>query len=281
MADKEKAPTRKEMDELYEIFKDEVPSGFNLPVGKEGKEKIMKALRKIRGMKEGGPAAPIMPEKAKKIRKYRNTRNDKTSLPKQVRDFIAAQESGSMPDDAIAPKEKGATLQELYDQGLIKGKRPKNMQKGGMAGSRNREADMRQRNEMRKIREMMMGESGASLSDRDRSLINQLIGTDDFIPSRKDVGVRGRQMIMDILGGAGRPMSDADRQLVNDIMRARNMEEGGEAVPAKFKGFSKLPEKVQKKMDPNLAQKYKKGGAVGSCRGMGAALRGGKFSGVK
>ena len=57
--------------------------------------------------------------------------------------------------------------------------------------------------------------------------------------------------------------------------------EGGEAVPAKFKGFSKLPESVQQKMDPSLAQKYKAGGAVGSCRGMGAALRGGRFSGVK
>ena len=86
MADKEKAPTRKEMDELYEIFKDEEPSCFNLPVGKECKEKIMKALRKIRGMKKGGPAAPIMPEKAKKIRKSRNTRNDKTRVSKEVRD---------------------------------------------------------------------------------------------------------------------------------------------------------------------------------------------------
>ena len=57
--------------------------------------------------------------------------------------------------------------------------------------------------------------------------------------------------------------------------------DGGEAVPAKFKGFSKLPEKVQQKMDPGLARKYEKGGAVGSCRGMGAAMRGGKFSGVK
>ena len=59
------------------------------------------------------PDAPIMPEKAKKIRKYRSTRNDKTELPKEVRDFIAAQESGSMPDDVIAPKEKGVTLQDL------------------------------------------------------------------------------------------------------------------------------------------------------------------------
>ena len=77
------------------------------------------------------PDAPIMPEKAKKIRKYRSTRNDKTELPKEVRDFIAAQESGSMPDDVIAPKEKGVTLQELYDRGLITGKRPKNMKDGG------------------------------------------------------------------------------------------------------------------------------------------------------
>ena len=61
----------------------------------------------------------------------------------------------------------------------------------------------------------------------------------------------------------------------------KGFKDGGEAVPAKFKGFSKLPEGVQQKMDPDLAQKYEKGGAVGSCRGMGAALRGGKFSGVK
>ena len=100
------------------------------------------------------PDAPIMPEKAKKIRKHRNTRNDKTSVSKEMRDYIKKQD-------------------------------------------------------------------------------------------------------------------------------AKNMEKGGEAVPAKFKGFSKLPEGVQQKMDPNLAQKYEKGGAVGSCRGMGAALRGGTFSGVK
>lgn len=76
----------------------------------------------------------------------------------------------------------------------------------------------------------------------------------------------------------GNTISDAD---IARIMQSIGMEDGGEAVPAKFKGFSKLPEKVQQKMDPDLAQKYETGGAVGSCRGMGAALRGGKFSGVK
>ena len=59
-------------------------------------------------------------------------------------------------------------------------------------------------------------------------------------------------------------------------------EKGGE-VPAKFKGFSKLPEDVQEKMDPALAKKFEDGGPVkmgsggGVCRGMGAARAGGKF----
>lgn len=37
---------------------------------------------------------------------------------------------------------------------------------------------------------------------------------------------------------------------------------GGQVAPPKYKGFSKLPEKVQQKMDPKLAAKYEKGGKV-------------------
>ena len=49
------------------------------------------------------------------------------------------------------------------------------------------------------------------------------------------------------------------------ILRAKRMEgqpvgkKDGGAVPAKFKGFSKLPEAVQVKMDPVAAKKYEKG----------------------
>ncbi len=68
---------------------------------------------------------------------------------------------------------------------------------------------------------------------------------------------------------------------LNKYLKSIGKKDGGEAVPAKFKGFSKLPEGVQQKIDPKLAQKYEEGGAVGGCRGMGAAMRGGKFSGVK
>ncbi|HAB39135.1 MAG TPA: hypothetical protein DCE52_14275 [Rhodobacteraceae bacterium] len=63
--------------------------------------------------------------------------------------------------------------------------------------------------------------------------------------------------------------------------KVAKMEAGGE-VPSKYKGFSKLPESVQRNMDSDLAQKYEYGGEVsGNSRGGGAALRGTKFSGCK
>ena len=73
----------------------------------------------------------------------------------------------------------------------------------------------------------------------------------------------------------------------------QKMEAGGAAVPKKYKGFSKLPEKVQQKIDSDLAQKYEDGGVVEKkkgkskkssgavCRGAGAAIRGTRFSGVR
>tara|TARA_R100001509_G_scaffold56284_1_gene31149 strand:+ start:610 stop:1332 length:723 start_codon:yes stop_codon:yes gene_type:complete len=61
------------------------------------------------------------------------------------------------------------------------------------------------------------------------------------------------------------------------------MEKGGE-VPAKFKGFSKLPESVQQKMNPDLAEKFGMGGDVKAkksgniCRGRGIARQGTGFT---
>ena len=53
---------------------------------------------------------------------------------------------------------------------------------------------------------------------------------------------------------------------------------GGGAVPAEFKGFSKLPEPVQVKMNPDLAQKYENGGEV---RGARSAISGRGFKGIR
>ena len=44
----------------------------------------------------------------------------------------------------------------------------------------------------------------------------------------------------------------------------RTLKDGGEVVPNKYKGFSKLPEKVQQKISPELAEKYAQGGVVQS-----------------
>jgi hypothetical protein len=82
------------------------------------------------------------------------------------------------------------------------------------------------------------------------------------------------------MGESGKMISDADRAMISQIMGARKMENGGQAVPKKFKGFSKLPEDVQMQMDPNLAKKFKFGGKVGGkqmCRGMGIARKSGGF----
>ena len=140
-------------------------------------------------------------------------------------------------------------------------------------------------------------DTGRAMSDSDRDLVNEMLG-------------RKERLAMSMMGESGRTISDADRQRAMDRagrlvadefkelgmptvkprIRPQRMEEGGKAgeVPNKYKGFSKLPEKVQEKISPDLAEKYEFGGKVkgkknkGSvCRGGGAALRGTKFSGTK
>jgi hypothetical protein len=51
---------------------------------------------------------------------------------------------------------------------------------------------------------------------------------------------------------------------MNRSVLARQMfAQGGAAVPNEYKGFSKLPEAVQMKMDPVAAKKYAEGGIAG------------------
>jgi len=67
-------------------------------------------------------------------------------------------------------------------------------------------------------------------------------------------------------------------------VKPKEMKEGGKAVPPKFKGFSKLPESVQQKMNPDLAEKFGMGGDVKAkksrniCRGRGIARPGTGFT---
>lgn len=92
---------------------------------------------------------------------------------------------------------------------------------------------------------------------------------------------------LDLFDGDAKKAEKYARKKFEELPEPDYKAEGGEAVPAKYKGFSKLPEAVQQKIDSGLANKYRYGGEArnsgkkGSCRGMGAALRGGSFSGVK
>jgi len=96
------------------------------------------------------------------------------------------------------------------------------------------------------------------------------------------MGTEGMKKIMKALRKI-RGMKDGGLAEAIEKVKAKEMEKGGEAVPAKFKGFSKLPEEVQKKMDPALAERFEDGGPVkmgsggGVCKGMGIARAGGKF----
>tara|TARA_Y100001937_G_scaffold100233_1_gene137072 strand:+ start:419 stop:934 length:516 start_codon:yes stop_codon:yes gene_type:complete len=145
----------------------------------------------------------------------------------------------------------------------------------------------------------ILGESGKTISDADRARIMGMMGE-----SGKTISDADRQRAMDRAGmlealeaAEMGMMSDADADRLRKQLgmkrggKVKKMEDGGAAVPKKYKGFSKLPEKVQKKIDPSLAQKYEDGGAVrkkkgksnktGVCRGAGAAIRGTRFSGVR
>ena len=154
---------------------------------------------------------------------------------------------------------------------LLKNKGIKGLEEGGMAISDADIASVRRAFGSR-------GGSGGSISDTDIARLEAFLGKKrGNIPLGTPQSLR-RKNKRRRANESANTISDRDIQM---IMQSIGMEDGGEAVPAKFKGFSKLPEKVQQKMDPDLAQKYEKGGAVGSCRGMGAALRGGKFSGVR
>ena len=96
------------------------------------------------------------------------------------------------------------------------------------------------------------------------------------------MGTEGMKKIMKALRKI-RGMKDGGLAEAIEKVKAKGMEAGGEAVPSKFKGFSKLPEEVQKKMDPALAERFEDGGPVkmgsggGVCKGMGMARAGGKF----
>jgi len=56
------------------------------------------------------------------------------------------------------------------------------------------------------------------------------------------------------------------------VMQRQMFANGGQAVPNEYKGFAKLPENVQMRMDPAAAKKYAEGGIATMAPEMGAMM---------
>jgi|TARA_R100001480_G_scaffold56885_2_gene69960 hypothetical protein len=208
------------------------------------------------------------------------------------------EEGGDVPKPKRRPIELDPNLIKLIREaekstpGIMKatGVKPEEKAKGGPIRGRKTPKPMRAMNKLDNAVEEFIEtiepfqgtvRKGEKLRNIDgKTMIIRQMPNPNF--SGNTISDRDRAMVGAMLGEGGRMISDRDRRMVSQMMGARRMEDGG-VVPAKFKGFSKLPEDVQQKMNPTLAKKFKKGGPVkmgsggGVCKGMGAARAGGKF----
>ena len=117
MPNKEKAPTREEMDKLQEFFNDKTPPGVTLPMGSEGMKKIMKQLKKIRGMEDGGLAQAIEKVKAKGME------GGGKAVPPKFKGFSKLPES-------VQQKMNPDLAEKFGMGGDVKGKKGKNICRG-------------------------------------------------------------------------------------------------------------------------------------------------------
>jgi hypothetical protein len=274
---------QKKMEEIMEEL------GMMSPRIKPVKKKdggLMEAIEKVKakGMKDGGDVAkPKMRPKSLKA--------DKTEIiNEEFSKKVARQNAKNKETGKANLKNLPGSKESLKDNDDIF-KKVKKMEKGGMAPRRAQQSPMRAMNKLDEAVEDFIEtiepfqgtvRKGETLRNIDGKTMVVRRMPNPNAQSGRMISDRDRAMVGAMLGEGGRMISDADRRMVSQMMGARRMEDGG-VVPAKFKGFSKLPEDVQQKMNPTLAKKFKKGGPVkmgsggGVCRGMGAARAGGKF----
>jgi hypothetical protein len=216
-------------------------------------------------------------------------KNFKKAVEKQKRDKAIADGDMTIGDfNEMTP----SMMQDFYkNASKVKKEDAVKMAKGGMAPRRAQQSPMRAMNKLDEAVEDFIEtiepfqgtvKKGETLRNIDGKTMVVRRMPNPNARSGRMMSDRDRAMVGAMLGGGGRTISDADRSMISQMMGARKMEDGG-VVPAKLKGFSKLPEDVQQKMNPKLASKFEKGGPVkmgsggGVCRGMGAARAGGKF----
>ena len=265
MADK--APTREEMDKLYESFKDETPPGVMLPMGKEGTKKIMKKLKKIRGMELGGKVVQKMQsggeklsqkeleEAIRQIGEQGNVFGKGESLsPSQTKKIADKFESDFTK---MFGKRYGGAIRKMRGGGLmeaIKKVQAKEMRTGGdVAKPKAKPKNFKKTVEKQK---------------RDRAIAKGQLNIGDFnemTPSMMEDFYKDASKVKKMkLGGEAKPLVGGQKKLdKNKDGRISGddfamMEMGGKVE--EYGGGGKV-----------------KGGKM-SCRGMGKAIKGGGFS---
>ena len=198
----------------------------------------------------------------------------------------------NVPKPKMRPMELDPALLKLIREaekstpGIMKatGVKPKGMQGGGEAKSGGKAVSINTPTGRRKMAEIRKIMPGASVDEVKK------FGLKAGILKMKDGGEarKGGELLRVVkeLEVLERPEKErrkftGRRKMLKKLIGKK---EGGEAVPPKFKGFSKLPESVQQKMNPDLAEKFGMGGDVKAkksgniCRGRGIARKGTGFT---
>ena len=280
MADK--APTREEMDKLYESFKDETPPGVMLPMGKEGTKKIMKKLKKIRGMKDGGDVAK---PKSK-------PKNFKKTVQKQKRDRAIASGQLNIGDfNEMTP----SMMQDFYKNAS----KVKKMKLGGEAKplvGGQKKLDKNKDGRISGDDFAMMKDGGVAKRTKKEKIYGELPkgskgrGMQNTFNNVKQLEAMARGDTLEL--GSLEKMPEGRRRVLQTIKKiqrdpsgTKNVYRGqGDVITSsqEEERAEKAKTKPKKMKMGGKVEEYGGGGSVKggkmSCRGMGAAIKGGGFS---
>jgi hypothetical protein len=160
----------------------------------------------------------------------------------QVRGKYGGPDESSGPRDLRFPVEEQRRMKELLPQGFRQmGRRDPNMT------------------------EQMVSENLMPSPPMNRM---EMLKNQQQVSAGRATPAPSSDMLRDFQGDVNMTQGNIDRELgdrsdletLQRMRRYQGMAGGGEAVPNQYKGFSKLPENVQQKMNPALAKRYQQGG---------------------
>ena len=228
--------------------------------------------------KEGGPGRPF-PKKniVAKTPKLKSTSFDKggnTGFGVKGNSFV-----GGPAERAVMMKYYGGTGSQAAKAALA-GTQGQLKKLGMDALRKERQAAKIKDMKAREASGMTNKTKGGKIGKKPITRTVNKYSTTKYDTPQKDAQYTGEKKIT--IGGKLKPGMTSKRKKIDGfIKKSRQYKPTGKGkgkIPSSYLGFSKLPERVQQKMDPDLAAKYVKGGSIkdGCARqvkGFGAARR--------